>query len=85
MCTVSAPPFYWRDNFQSETLKTGDTEETECLGDLKSSCDRYLPGGFSMFLVKKVFAIFSNLMFSFGSAKSLEQHYYELRRVCRLF
>ena len=75
MCTASAPPFYWGDNFQSETLKTRDTEENECLGGLKSSCDRYLPGGLSMFLVKKDFAIFSNVvMFSFGSIKSLEQH-----------
>ena len=60
------------DNFQSETLKTRDTEENECLEGLKSSCDRYLPGGLSMFLVKQDFAIFSNVMFSFGSIKSLE-------------
>ena len=47
------------DNFQSQILKRGDQKKNESVKGLrlglKTSCNIYLPGGLTMFLVKKDF------------------------------
>ena len=59
MCTVSSPLSVGGDNFQPQILKRGDQKKNESIEGLwlglKSSCHKYLPGGLTMFLVKKDF------------------------------
>ena len=48
------PPFYWRDNFQSQTLKIiflgVGQKKMSAWDDLKSSCHGYFPGGMGYYI-----------------------------------
>ena len=65
MCTVSSLPLCsgrrgaGGGKFQFHILKRGDQKKNKSVEELglglKSSCHRYLPGGLTMFLVKKDF------------------------------